>query len=99
MGAEGGGPRAVGIRAAQVGADGSEATDELGDALVARAEGVRSPCGRGASVGIVNDVLQGEMNVTAENLNAKIRKKTACGYRNWDRFRMAIPFHRGGLDV
>jgi transposase len=51
--------------------------------------------------GIINAAVHGVTNATAESLNAKIQrlKKTACGYRNRDRFRAAILFHCGGLDL
>ena len=40
-------------------------------------------------------------NATAESINAKIQrvKRMACGYRNRERFRAAIMFHLGGLDL
>ena len=40
-------------------------------------------------------------NATSESLNAKIQwlKRTACGFRNRERFRNAIYFHCGGLDM
>lgn len=51
--------------------------------------------------GIINAVVKGVTNATSESLNAKIQrvKKNACGYRNRERFRMAIYFHCGGLDL
>ena len=51
--------------------------------------------------GVVNAVVQGVTNATAESLNAKIQrvKKNACGFRNRERFRTAILFHCGGLDL
>jgi transposase len=51
--------------------------------------------------GILNAVLKGVTNATAESLNAKIQwvKKNACGFRNRERFRTAIMFHCGGLDM
>jgi len=40
-------------------------------------------------------------NACCESVNAKIQwiKRMACGYRNRERFRMAIMFHCGGLDL
>jgi len=40
-------------------------------------------------------------NAATEALNAKIQaaKRRACGFRNRDRFRTAIYFHCGGLDL
>ena len=40
-------------------------------------------------------------NAGAESLNARIQsaKRRACGFRNRDRFRTAIYFHCGGLDL
>ena len=40
-------------------------------------------------------------NAGAESINAKIQaaKRRACGFRNRDRFRTAIYFHCGGLDL
>ena len=51
--------------------------------------------------GIVNAVVKGVTNATSESLNAKVQwvKKNACGFRNRERFRTAILFHCGGLDL
>jgi transposase len=51
--------------------------------------------------GIVNAVVQHVTNATSESLNARIQwvKKNACGFRNRERFRTAILFHCGGLDL
>lgn len=51
--------------------------------------------------GILNAVVENVTNATSESLNAKIQwlKRTACGFRNRDRFRAAILFHCGGLDM
>ena len=51
--------------------------------------------------GILNAVLKGVTNATSESLNAKIQwvKKNACGLRNRERFRTAILFHCGRLDL
>lgn len=51
--------------------------------------------------GILNAVLKGVTNATSESLNAKIQwvKKNACGFRNRERFRTAILFHCGRLDL
>ncbi|HED66872.1 MAG TPA: hypothetical protein ENJ09_15120 [Planctomycetes bacterium] len=51
--------------------------------------------------GIVNGIVLNVTNAGAEGLNAKIQrlKKTACGYRNRERFRNAIYFHFGGLEL
>lgn len=51
--------------------------------------------------GIVNAIVLHVTNATTESLNARIQwiKKTACGFRNRDRFRRAILFHCGGLDL
>jgi transposase len=51
--------------------------------------------------GILNAVIQKVTNATSESLNAKIQwvKKNACGFRNRERFRHAILFHCGGLDL
>ena len=51
--------------------------------------------------GIVNAVTHGVTNATSESINAKIQKvkKMACGFRNRERFRNAILFHLGGLDL
>ena len=50
--------------------------------------------------GIVIAVVEGVTNATSESLTAKIQwlKMNACGFRNRERFRTAILFHRGGLD-
>ena len=51
--------------------------------------------------GVMNAVTSNTTNAKAESLNAKIQwiKHKACGYRNRDRFRTAIYFHLGGLDL
>lgn len=51
--------------------------------------------------GIVNAIVLKKTNAGAESLNAKIQKlkRWACGYRNRERFRTAIMFHLGGLDL
>lgn len=51
--------------------------------------------------GIINAVVLGVTNALSESMNSKIKKikARACGYRNRDRFRNAIMFHLGGLDL
>lgn len=51
--------------------------------------------------GILNAIVLGTTNATAESVNAKVQrvKRMACGFRNRDRFRAAIYFHLGGLDL
>lgn len=51
--------------------------------------------------GILNAVVMKVTNACCESVNAKIQwiKRMACGYRNRERFRMAIMFHCGGLDL
>ena len=51
--------------------------------------------------GIVNAVTNGVTNATSESINARIQrvKKMACGFQNRERFRNAILFHLGGLDL
>ena len=51
--------------------------------------------------GILTAVVKGITNARAESINAKIQwlKYTARGFRNRDRFRNAIYFHLGGLDL
>lgn len=51
--------------------------------------------------GIVNAVVSGKTNALAESVNAKIQriKRMACGFRSRERFRNAIYFHCGGLDL
>jgi transposase len=51
--------------------------------------------------GILNAVTSGVTNALGESINAKIQwiKRTACGFRNRARFRNAIFFHLGGLDL
>jgi transposase len=51
--------------------------------------------------GIVNAIVLGVTNAGAESLNAKIQwiKRQACGFRSRERFRNAIYFHCGGLDL
>lgn len=51
--------------------------------------------------GILNAVVKRLTNASSESINARIQwmKKNACGFRNRDRFRAAIMFHCGGLDL
>jgi transposase len=51
--------------------------------------------------GIINAIVLGATNAAAESVNAKVQrvKRMACGFRNRDRFRAAIYFHLGGLDL
>jgi len=51
--------------------------------------------------GIVNAIVLHVTNAGAESLNAKIQwiKSQACGFRNRERFKNAIYFHCGGLDL
>jgi transposase len=51
--------------------------------------------------GILNAVVSGITNAKAEGLNSAIQwvKYTARGFRNRERFRNAIYFHLGGLDL
>jgi len=50
---------------------------------------------------IVNAIVLGVTNAGSENQNARIQwiKKQACGFRSRERFRDAIFFHLGGLDL
>lgn len=51
--------------------------------------------------GILNAIILRATNALAEGMNSKIQtiKRRACGYRNRQRFRNAIYFHLGGLDL
>lgn len=51
--------------------------------------------------GILNAIVTGATNATAESINSKIQKvkRLACGFRNRTRFRNAIYFHLGGLHL
>jgi transposase len=51
--------------------------------------------------GVVSAVVTGVTNAAAEGINATIQKlkANARGYRNRERFRNAIYFHLGGLDL
>ncbi len=51
--------------------------------------------------GILNAIMHRVTNAKAEAINSRIQwlKKRACGYRNRKRFRNAIYFHQGGLDL
>lgn len=51
--------------------------------------------------GILNAIVLGVTNARAEGINAKIQwlKFNARGFRNRERFRKAIYFHLGGLDL
>jgi len=51
--------------------------------------------------GVLNAIAQRVTNAHLEGLNTKIQwlKRSARGFRNRDRFRHAIYFHLGGLDL
>jgi len=51
--------------------------------------------------GILNATVLGVHNGHAESMNSRIQriKRQACGFRNRERFRNAIYFHCGGLDM
>lgn len=51
--------------------------------------------------GILNAIMHKVTNAIAESINATIQKikARACGFRNRARFRTAILFHRGGLQL
>lgn len=51
--------------------------------------------------GILNAIIAQVTNGGAESVNSRIQwiKKTACGFRNRQRFKHAILFHLGGLDL
>lgn len=51
--------------------------------------------------GIINGIVLYVTNAGAESINAKIQrvKRIACGFRNRERFKNAIYFHAGGLDL
>jgi transposase len=51
--------------------------------------------------GIVNAIVHQATNAASESINARIQrvKRMACGFRNRERFRNAIYFHLGGLDM
>ena len=51
--------------------------------------------------GIINAVIMKADNGHAESINSKIQKikRQSCGFRNRERFRNAIYFHLGGLDL
>jgi len=51
--------------------------------------------------GILNAIVHRATNALTEGMNSRIQaiKRTACGFRNRQRFRNAIYFHLGGLDL
>lgn len=51
--------------------------------------------------GIVNAIVHGVTNAAAEGFNSVVQKLKgrACGFRNRERFKNAIYFHLGGLDL
>ena len=50
---------------------------------------------------ILNAAVRGISNALSESINSKVQwiKRQACGYRSRKRFREAIYFHLGGLDL
>jgi transposase len=51
--------------------------------------------------GVMTAVISGVTNAASEATNSRIQwvKRLACGFRNRERFKMAIYFHLGGLDL
>jgi transposase len=51
--------------------------------------------------GVLNAIVTRATNAVAESINSKIQKvkRLACGFRNRERFKNAIYFHCGGLDL
>ena len=51
--------------------------------------------------GIINAIVHGVTNAGSESVNSRVQalKKRANGYRSRARFRDAIMFHLGGLDL
>jgi transposase len=51
--------------------------------------------------GILNAIASRATNAGSESVNAKVQrvKRNACGFRNRERFKNAIMFHLGGLDL
>jgi transposase len=51
--------------------------------------------------GVLNAVVTNVTNAVSEGLNSRIQalKHSACGYRSIERFKLAIYFHLGGLDL
>ena len=56
---------------------------------------------KGHLEGLVNVIHHGVTNARAEGINSRIQwiKYTARGFRNRSRFRRAIYFHLGGLNM
>ena len=52
-------------------------------------------------LGIVNAIVLGVTNASSESINSRVQalKRRANGYRSRPRFRDAILFHLGGLDL
>ena len=102
LGDQGDRDEAVALPIADVGREGVEGVDPLGATQQARADAESRPHGRSPiSRGILNAIVTGATNAAAESINAKIQrmKRMACGFRNRARFRNAIYFHLGGLDL
>jgi len=51
--------------------------------------------------GILNAIVHRATNAASESINSRVQrvKRMACGFRNRERFRNAIYFHLGGLDL
>jgi hypothetical protein len=76
--------------------------DRLDEDLQTRTDGSRRIDGAETPLdGIINAIVLKTTNALGESMNAKIQKikSQACGYRNRQRFRNAIMFHLGGLDL
>lgn len=75
----------------------------LGKALRSRLEPVKVVARmiRDHLWGILNAMTLRATNARSESVNARVQriKQAACGFRNRERFRNAIMFHLGGLDL
>ncbi len=75
----------------------------IGKALRSRLEPVKVVARmiRGHLWGILNAMALRATNARSESVNASVQriKQAACGFRNRQRFRNAIMFHLGGLDL
>jgi len=91
----------VGLPHARLGPAGLAKLDRLGQALPARADDKAAATVARHLEGILNAVVHRATNAGSESVNARIQKikKMACGYRNRERFRNAIYFHLGGLEL
>ena len=91
----------MGLPGQRLGASGLDGLVRLGHTIAARTRQEGGANGQAHLEGILTAVVTGASNARAEGFNTMIQKikRDARGFRNKERFKAAIYFHLGGLDL